>query len=94
MVIVVDLPSILGCKGEKVFLFSKMSLDPQGLSTDLVHCLRQLEEATTDEERFVALLILPRLLDVQNLNQLKAAFSRIDMSFIERLLRTSKLKRQ
>ncbi|TPX59889.1 hypothetical protein PhCBS80983_g02173 [Powellomyces hirtus] len=54
----------------------------------LLKCLELLSENSTDEEKFVALLLLPRLLDDPQSNgrKLWLCFERMNWSFVERLL--------
>jgi hypothetical protein len=59
------------------------------LSAELQRCLDMLQSANSDEERFVALLMLPRLLEATNQQQVHISFSHIDDTFIERLLHSS-----
>nr|KAI8054231.1 Neurochondrin-domain-containing protein [Syncephalis plumigaleata] len=60
------------------------------LSAELQRCLDMLQSANSDEERFVALLMLPRLLEATNQQQVNISFSHIDDTFIERLLHSNK----
>ncbi|CAG8512161.1 7005_t:CDS:2 [Ambispora gerdemannii] len=57
------------------------------LSNEIEKCLELLGPSTSDEEKFVALMLLPRLLQ-QDPNNVKVVFEAMDFKFLERLLRT------
>jgi hypothetical protein len=54
----------------------------------LSYCLKLLSHAHSDEEKFVALVMLPRLLDPEDRQSVLLAFSRMNFGFLTRLMRT------
>ncbi|KAI9011141.1 Neurochondrin-domain-containing protein [Gaertneriomyces semiglobifer] len=58
----------------------------QTQNSQLLHCLSLLSAETRDEDKFAALLILPRLLDHNNEETLRYAFTGMNWRFIGRLL--------
>ncbi|RKO92423.1 Neurochondrin-domain-containing protein [Blyttiomyces helicus] len=62
--------------------------NPPPAIQQLDHCLELLERPSRDEEKFVALLILPRLLDPNDPAAVQRAFESMPWSFLRRLLGT------
>ncbi|RUS28706.1 Neurochondrin-domain-containing protein [Jimgerdemannia flammicorona] len=55
---------------------------------DLNHCLALLAPSATDESKFVALLLLPRLLDQKDPQTMHRVFAGMNFGFLERLMKT------
>ncbi|KAG9292111.1 hypothetical protein G9A89_005255 [Geosiphon pyriformis] len=58
--------------------------------SEIDRCLELLNPSTSDEEKFVALMLLPRFLQ-QNPGSITLVFNAMDFRFLERLLRTKSL---
>jgi hypothetical protein len=65
---------------------SKNSLD------QLKQCLQLLAPKSKDEDKFVALVILPKLLDPTDTTAVHFVFDRMNFKFITRLLKTPALR--
>ena len=50
--------------------------------------LQLLQKGSSDEEKFIALLILPKIVDAKNETQIQTVFDKLDIAFLSRLLRT------
>ena len=63
-------------------------MEQQLTAADLPRILDLLAPSSTDSQKFVALTLLPRLLE-PNKETIMMVFEAMDFNFIERLLRTS-----
>ncbi len=68
-------------------LITKLTADYITMS-QFEQTLRLLDKSSTDEEKFIALLILPKIVDAKNETQIQAIFEKLDIAFLTRLLRT------
>ncbi|KAK9680777.1 hypothetical protein K7432_015843 [Basidiobolus ranarum] len=59
-------------------------------SQQLEQCLELIKPHTTDESKFAGLLLIPRILQPDDIPAIEAVFEAIDFKFLERLLRTTK----
>ena len=57
---------------------------------EIIQCLNLLSPDSSDDAKFVALMLLPRLLQ-QDQKTVKLVFEAMDFNFLERLMRTSKV---
>lgn len=57
-------------------------------SAEIDRCLSMIVPSASDESKFVGMLILPKLLDQNNTNDIERVFNGMNFKFIERLLRT------
>src|SRR4051812_4561156 len=73
------------------FYFTKliMAATPMESESDLDRCLALIRRRTTDNEKFVGLLLLPRLLADPDRSVLHAVKDALDFNFVERLIRNS-----
>lgn len=58
-------------------------------SAEIDRCLSMIVPSASDEMKFVGMLILPKLLEQNNLQDIERVFKGMNFKFIERLLRTS-----
>ncbi|KAG2184580.1 hypothetical protein INT43_000489 [Umbelopsis isabellina] len=59
-------------------------------AAEIDQCLKLLSASASDESKFTALLILPRLLDANDENTIQHVFGRMNFKFLERLMKSSK----
>lgn len=59
-------------------------------SAEIDRCLSMIVPSASDESKFVGMLILPKLLEQDNIANIERVFKGMNFKFIERLLRTSK----
>ncbi|OAD67815.1 hypothetical protein PHYBLDRAFT_79070 [Phycomyces blakesleeanus NRRL 1555(-)] len=57
---------------------------------EIDRCLGMIGPSSSDESKFVGMLVLPRLLQQDNVEQIQHVFDEMNFKFIERLLRTPK----
>ncbi|KAI9017870.1 Neurochondrin-domain-containing protein [Phycomyces nitens] len=57
---------------------------------EIDRCLGMIGPSSSDESKFVGMLVLPRLLQQDNVEQIQHVFEGMNFKFIERLLRTPK----
>lgn len=60
-------------------------------TAEIDRCLSMIVPSASDESKFVGMLILPKLLEQDNIENIEHVFKGMNFKFIERLLRTSKL---
>jgi hypothetical protein len=60
-------------------------------TAEIDRCLSMIVPSASDESKFVGMLILPKLLEQDNIENIQRVFNGMNFKFIERLLRTSKL---
>ncbi|KAL7319256.1 hypothetical protein PS15m_002414 [Mucor circinelloides] len=58
-------------------------------SAEIDRCLSMIVPSASDEMKFVGMLILPKLLEQNNLQDIERVFKGMNFKFIERLLRTT-----
>lgn len=58
-------------------------------NAEIDRCLAMMAPSASDESKFVAMFMLPKLLDQTNAETIERAFKGMNFGFIERLLRTS-----
>jgi hypothetical protein len=58
------------------------------LQNEIIQCLNLLSPESSDDAKFVALMLLPRLLQ-HDQKTVKLVFEAMDFNFLERLMRTS-----
>ncbi|KAL1924071.1 uncharacterized protein VTP21DRAFT_7106 [Calcarisporiella thermophila] len=56
--------------------------------SEIERCLALLRPGTSDESKFVALLLLPRLLNQENPESVRRVFNGMNFKFLERLMKT------
>lgn len=59
-------------------------------SAEIDKCLSMIVPSASDESKFIGMLILPKLLEQDNVENIQHVFKGMNFKFIERLLRTSK----
>lgn len=59
-------------------------------TAEIDRCLSMIVPSASDESKFVGMLILPKLLEQDNIENIERVFKGMNFKFIERLLRTSK----
>lgn len=57
-------------------------------AAEIDQCLKLLSASASDESKFTALLILPRLLDANDENTIQHVFSKMNFKFLERLMKS------
>jgi len=62
------------------------NLNENNKKIQIEKCMLLLQSHTNDEEKFVALLILPKLLNPNDKELMTIVFKRIDFKFLRRLL--------
>ncbi|ORY73026.1 hypothetical protein LY90DRAFT_636661 [Neocallimastix californiae] len=65
---------------------SKNTVDSEKIKEQIKKCMLLLQRHTKDEEKFVALLILPKLLNPKDKELMSIVFKEIDFVFLRRLL--------
>jgi hypothetical protein len=69
----------------------QVSSSKENRAAEIDQCLRLLSPASSDESKFTALLILPRLLDATDHSTIQHVFDKMNFKFIERLMKSSML---
>lgn len=59
-------------------------------TAEIDRCLSMIVPSASDESKFVGMLILPKLLEQDKIENIERVFKGMNFKFIERLLRTSK----
>ncbi|KAJ2962249.1 hypothetical protein NQZ79_g2665 [Umbelopsis isabellina] len=57
-------------------------------AAEIDHCLKLLSASASDESKFTALLILPRLLDANDETTIQHVFGKMNFKFLERLMKS------
>lgn len=71
------------------FSMESVTSSARDKSAEIDRCLSMIVPSASDEMKFVGMLILPKLLEQNNLQDIERVFKGMNFKFIERLLRTS-----
>lgn len=71
------------------FTMESVTSSARDRSAEIDRCLSMIVPSASDEMKFVGMLILPKLLEQNNLQDIERVFKGMNFKFIERLLRTS-----
>jgi hypothetical protein len=67
----------------------QVSSSKENRAAEIDQCLNLLSPSSSDESKFTALLILPRLLDSNDHATIQRVFDKMNFKFIERLMKSS-----
>jgi Neurochondrin len=67
----------------------QVSSSKENRAAEIDQCLNLLSPSSSDESKFTALLILPRLLDSNDHATIQRVFNKMNFKFIERLMKSS-----
>lgn len=80
-----------------IFFFSQLVKKMENITSstrdrtaEIDRCLSMIVPSASDESKFVGMLILPKLLEQDKVENIERVFKGMNFKFIERLLRTSK----
>ncbi|CAM0135751.1 hypothetical protein VKS41_001820 [Umbelopsis sp. WA50703] len=65
-----------------------VSSSKENRTTEIDQCLKLLSASASDESKFTALLILPRLLDANDESTIQHVFGKMNFKFLERLMKS------
>lgn len=89
-------PPIWGWRGRVSFYwrarnlnYMQVSSSKENRAAEIDQCLTLLSPSSSDESKFTALLILPRLLDSNDHATIQRVFDKMNFKFIERLMKSS-----